>query len=212
MTTKIKDMSLPTIVHKNCILCNKKFSIKRKFIWNGGGKYCSKECRAIGVSIIRSLNAQKNRIEKQCKVCNTYIYVKKSHSNSEGTYCSKECMSKDYQSILLGDKNPNFKNKNTGTKEYQRNQNYIRRIVKNPNILNANTILEKDLIYLKSKADKCYWCGKKLNEKYHYDHYIPLSKGGDNSINNIVISCSFCNHSKHAKDPITFANSIGKLL
>jgi len=70
--------------------------------------------------------------------------------------------------------------------------------------------------FLNNSDKKCYWCGSKINinnsQSYHLDHYIPLAKGGENSINNIVLSCPTCNLSKGAKDPIKFANSIGRLL
>lgn len=57
----------------------------------------------------------------------------------------------------------------------------------------------------------CYWCGKKA-EKIELDHYVPISKGGSNSVDNLVVSCKKCNRSKHDKNPVEFANSIGKLL
>ena len=64
----IKDYSLPTVVERNCLVCNNIFTIKRKDIWNGGGKYCSKECSHIGRGILKSLNYRKNRIEKQQEI------------------------------------------------------------------------------------------------------------------------------------------------
>lgn len=62
-------------------------------------------------------------------------------------------------------------------------------------------------------AKVCYWCRESLkNKKIHIDHYIPLSKGGEHTLTNLVVSCSVCNQKKSAKDPIEFANSVGKLL
>lgn len=52
---------------------------------------------------------------------------------------------------------------------------------------------------------KCYWCGKKVGDDYHVDHVVPLSKGGSNGPENIVIACAACNLSKGAKHPIEFA-------
>lgn len=60
---------------------------------------------------------------------------------------------------------------------------------------------------------KCYWCNTNLkNKKIHLDHYIPISKGGEHSNDNLVLSCPKCNLTKGAKDPFIFANSIGRLL
>ena len=56
-------------------------------------------------------------------------------------------------------------------------------------------------IAIKVKKDICYWCGKKLNGKYHLDHVIPLHKGGKHIVANIVASCPHCNLSKGSKMP-----------
>lgn len=57
---------------------------------------------------------------------------------------------------------------------------------------------------------KCYWCNSKL-AKYHVDHIVPLSRGGSNWPDNIVIACPTCNCSKHAKLPHEWKNG-GRLL
>jgi 5-methylcytosine-specific restriction endonuclease McrA len=44
-------------------------------------------------------------------------------------------------------------------------------------------------------------CGEPLPEKYHVDHWIPLSKGGSNNAGNLRLMCPSCNLSKGAKDP-----------
>ena len=60
---------------------------------------------------------------------------------------------------------------------------------------------------------KCYWCNTKIiDNNYHIDHYVPISKGGEHSNDNLVLSCPKCNLTKGAKDPFIFANSIGRLL
>lgn len=54
---------------------------------------------------------------------------------------------------------------------------------------------------------ECAYCGmseeehiEKYNEQLHQEHFIPLSKGGEYSHNNIVPSCRSCNASKHDED------------
>ena len=49
----------------------------------------------------------------------------------------------------------------------------------------------------------CAYCGRKT-KKLTADHYIPLSKGGNNSIDNIVPACIKCNKEKFTKDPSQF--------
>ena len=69
------------------------------------------------------------------------------------------------------------------------------------------------MMELQQRAKTCYWCGISLQKtKIHIDHYFPLSKGGQHTLNNLVVSCQLCNNRKHAKDPLVFANEIGRLL
>lgn len=77
---------------------------------------------------------------------------------------------------------------------------------------NQGIVTKSELRMLKSKSTKCYWCNCKIGKDYHFDHYVPLSKDGANTIDNLVVSCVSCNYTKKAKDPLVFANSIGRLL
>ena len=66
-----------------------------------------------------------------------------------------------------------------------------------------NTITHTSLENLKQLQDnKCYHCGCELQYsipfEVHLDHYIPISKGGIHSINNVVWSCKTCNLKKSA--------------
>lgn len=60
-----------------------------------------------------------------------------------------------------------------------------------------------------AQRGRCYWCGKKVGKKYDVDHVIPLSRGGSNGPDNIVIACPHCNRTKHNQMPEVFA---GRLL
>lgn len=65
---------------------------------------------------------------------------------------------------------------------------------------------------LSKQGGKCGFCSKKLTASYHVDHVQPLAKGGSNWPSNLQILCPPCNLSKHAKDPIIFAQENGRLL
>lgn len=53
----------------------------------------------------------------------------------------------------------------------------------------------------KAQRGKCYYCGAKVGGKYHVDHVVPISRGGDNSPSNLVITCPHCNLSKNDRLP-----------
>lgn len=74
----------------------------------------------------------------------------------------------------------------------------------------ANDVLAQ----YKCQHGKCYYCGKKAerdDQPYHVDHVIPLSRGGSNGPENIVIACYKCNLSKNDKLPSEWIDG-GKLL
>jgi len=45
----------------------------------------------------------------------------------------------------------------------------------------------------------CCYCGISIKNNLHIDHKIPLSRGGQHSIDNLVPSCKKCNLSKGSK-------------
>ena len=42
----------------------------------------------------------------------------------------------------------------------------------------------------------CFWCSEPVNQLYQVDHVIPISRGGSNSPDNLVIACPSCNRHK----------------
>jgi 5-methylcytosine-specific restriction endonuclease McrA len=61
------------------------------------------------------------------------------------------------------------------------------------------------------KADcnyTCSYCGAS-DVKLTQDHFIPISKGGLHTANNIVPSCVSCNSSKQARNPFEWMLSKG---
>lgn len=47
-------------------------------------------------------------------------------------------------------------------------------------------------------GSRCRYCGD-TRGPFQLDHVYPESKGGETSVNNLVVSCSRCNNRKHAK-------------
>lgn len=46
------------------------------------------------------------------------------------------------------------------------------------------------------QAGLCIYCRRELNGKYDVDHIMPMSRGGLNTPENIVVCCHSCNASK----------------
>ena len=66
--------------------------------------------------------------------------------------------------------------------------------------------------WFKGQKKICHWCGKPCAKNAEIDHIVPLSRGGPHEITNLCVACLPCNRSKHNKDPIDFAQSLGLLL
>lgn len=59
-----------------------------------------------------------------------------------------------------------------------------------------------------SQKGLCWWCSCFVGNIYHVDHIVPLSRGGSNGPENIVIACPTCNVRKNSKLPFEW---IGRL-
>lgn len=75
-----------------------------------------------------------------------------------------------------------------------------RRRVRKANADGNHTAEETKQLYVQQNG-KCFHCEVELNDKYHEDHWIPLSKGGSDWISNIRLLCPKCNLSKKDKLP-----------
>lgn len=49
------------------------------------------------------------------------------------------------------------------------------------------------------QVSQCVYCEADLGTDFHIDHITPLSRGGDNTAENIQLLCRACNLKKHAK-------------
>lgn len=47
----------------------------------------------------------------------------------------------------------------------------------------------------------CAYCGRQP-KRIGLDHVVPLSRGGNNTLSNVVPVCRSCNSHKHAKTPV----------
>ena len=56
----------------------------------------------------------------------------------------------------------------------------------------------------------CHYCGKDCTGDFHWDHFVPISKGGPEAPWNLVVSCPTCNLSKSDKLPESiFCDELG---
>lgn len=69
--------------------------------------------------------------------------------------------------------------------------------------LNSHSDYTEQDIQLQYQSQKglCWWCGKPLKGKYHIDHRIPLTRGGNNTARNICLTHAKCNLKRKNRMP-----------
>ena len=58
---------------------------------------------------------------------------------------------------------------------------------------------------------RCAYCFGVTDKRGAIDHFVPLSFGGRNDIENLVPCCQSCNSSKHSKNLLVWLAKSGKL-
>lgn len=107
---------------------------------------------------------------RKCKACNDYFMPR----SEKQKFCCQQCC-KNYS--LASKKASNFK-------ERAREDGYL---------------TPADILEVR-KGKTCFYCGCELNESnLTIDHFIPLSKGGQNIRENLVACCFGCNNKKGVK-------------
>lgn len=178
---------------------------KEKFIlYRIGNKERTKEYN----KQYRKLNADKcSRLEKRWYRENrehAICYSKRYYHENKDYYAkhakryreeNKEHL-KEYKNQWI-EENPNYhsewgKNNRDATRTYSQKRRAIKRML-------PHTLTIKQWEQIKSDFEyECAYCGEKL--ALTQEHFVPLSKGGEYTHNNIIPSCGSCNSSKGNKD------------
>lgn len=145
-------------------------------------------------------------LKSQCKECHNALgrEYKEKHREAEMIYGRKR-RKENRENILKYQKEYRDKNKekiSAHKKEYNKNNTEKGRMyaqqrrARKRNL--PNTLTDEQWNKVKLKFDnKCAYCGQELF--LEQEHFIPISKGGDYTINNIIPSCRKCNRSKFNK-------------
>ena len=162
----------------------------------------------------------KKEIIQLSKLGHSYGQIQNILKCSKSTisyYCSKQEKNKKNirqrkrRSInILRNKLESFRYKNKQQIQYKADHRDVRKILQiklSFFSMSRKTRRVKQKFSLQDLVDKigdnptCYLTGKPIDlndgRSYHLDHIVPISKGGDNSLNNCNIACREANQAKH---------------
>lgn len=87
---------------------------------------------------------------------------------------------------------------------------------KRGNLMNQIKFAVEDVINKFGENPKCYLTGQEIDvnkpSTYHFDHIIPVSRGGDNSLDNLGICTKNANLAKKDMTPDEFINLCKQVL
>lgn len=162
---------------------------------------------------IENNTEHKKELNKQYRECNIEkikAYKRQYHLNNRIKIIEKT-KKWYYENLEKAKTTRNKYKKYYKTTEAYKASNKATRIKRREVLKNSEKATNTQIKQLIKESKKCYWCNKELNNLYHIDHYMPIAKGGNHNIENLVISCPSCNLRKHSKDPLQFAKEIGKI-
>ena len=171
-----------------CCICGTQFIKTRRNNYYCNSKYCQSVRHSVVYKKCYNNEEIRQRTLQRIREYNR-SEKRKAYEHSEAYRKAKNIRAKRYR-----EENPIVKQQ----EGVHRITNYYRHR-SNEKIEGADRFTLEDYKKLYS-ASTCYYCGKPLGEKEKtVDHKIPISRGGTNSLDNLVISCNFCNIQKKDK-------------
>ena len=171
----------------SCVVCSEDFIQIRS-----DSKYCSEACKSkyrLDRSNARYVPKNQRRSKPICRECQkTFEAIR-----SDAVFCDHACLYRyryrNNRAELIA-KVRIWQQNNTGSVRVYKLNNKIKRSGTQGSISSAEW-----LKVLKRQNNSCYYCDRN-DLKLHIEHVVPLSRGGNNQLGNIVGACPPCNLSK----------------
>lgn len=170
-----------------CVICGKEIT--------GAGnrlkKFCSYECQYEHIKNTRIKYRICRTCGKEFKVSNHYRFV-----------CSDECR-KIINKININN-HETIEERRTRHRKHARElrqteTGYLKETYRRMMNRLKGGITFDEMCHFYNSTNICFYCGKEIKPftvDKQIDHKIPISKGGNNNIKNLVICCKSCNSGK----------------
>ncbi len=153
-------------------------------------KRCSKCKEYKDVSMFGVASSQASGLQPRCNKCMSIL--RKDH------YLKNKTKRKKYSKQYFKTQAGKIVSINSQAKRKAQKLNSMDGSI--PEIITYPLTIELHALLTK-QDNKCYLCNTDISSTKHLDHWIPLSKGGSHSIDNVIWLCPTCNLQKSAKVP-----------
>jgi len=182
---------------KVCLHCGKKHLSRRD---NAG--YCSKECVD---------NARKQRARFVCIVCGKEfeLYPAQVRQRFDPKFCSQACHGVWNSEHKSGENSPHWRggiHSRPSSSPERRSEYYHQRRARELHCQVNDLTKEQWEQILKDFNYCCAYCLKPL-KRADREHVMPVSRGGNNTMSNVVPACRRCNVRKNKRTLIEFVAS-----
>lgn len=150
--------------------------------------------------IVNITGAAKGTVSYHCSEGQKEKYKKRNIKNRKITHPFKHKVSsfcrrfKSEKTILVNKNKTNINRLRMKVYSFHQDR-------KNKNMYQKQTFTAEEVISKFGEHPKCYLTGESIDiyqtQTYHFDHIIPVSKGGDNSLENLGICTKEANHAKY---------------
>ena len=221
----------PDRLRFDCLSCN----LPMWFPPSKHGKYLT--CGPACSDKLRRRQQEERR--RECATCGNAFYPRLAQINSgRGTFCSQKCntagrvamMSPEAQKkaratwvarhqvtpfVVRGPAHPRWKGGRNARYDRAKAAGKLREYwTRRRELIQRGGVLSAEFVRSLPGMQrwKCAACKARIRNGYEIDHIVPLSRGGTNANHNLQALCKPCNRRKHARDPIEFMQSLGRLL
>lgn len=173
-----------------CIWCG--------FEFLGEGEFCGVHCRTRAREVFLGLLESLARIRADRRALDLWkarnsLCQRCGQPSLGKLYCGKRCSKAAWRK--------GWRQRNPIKRREQRKALKARRRQRKRGVGNQPTIAYRRRLTRPGTRQVCFYCGTDTTGNHHWDHWIPLAKGGPEAPWNLVVSCPTCNHRKHDKLP-----------
>jgi hypothetical protein len=172
-------------------------------------KHCNSCGEWLALSEYHTDNKTWDKLQHTCKSCKSRYKIEYRRRNLE-SLLFKEHQYRQENRDRINEFAANYRKRNPESVRASRIKNKVKRKYQIMTTENDFTAADIEKL-MELQHGMCAACGAQLSEGYEVEHSIPLTRGGDNSPDNILLMCSKHNNNKKNKKPSEYIDYLSRL-